>query len=122
MPATPTCRPWCENHEAADDSCNRLIFLFTKSDEPDDGDGRESQEQNPAITSLKEQFHGAGLLPDEIDTVFLDVIQTQEDEDPVMLLRFWDSTKDDDSATVTVDLADLRALRASLGRAIKIIE
>lgn len=122
MPAKPTCRPWCEDHEAIDDSCNRLICLFSKSDEPDDGEGHELQDQNPAIASLKEQFQGRGFLPDDIDTVFLAITQLEDDEDPELLLRFWDSTKFGDSATALVDVADLRYLHASLGQAIKIIE
>lgn len=118
MPAKATCQPWCAKHEEeVDDCCTRLITIFIK-----DEDESAAEPQNPELAALRDQFQKAGGFPDQIDTVQLDISQPGDAEQPELLLRFWDSTKDDDSAMIVVDLEDLRDFRAGLGEAIKVLE
>ena len=123
MPASAACKPWCEKHEdIGENSCTALICLYTTDDEPtDDSSGSENKEMDPQIASLREQFHAPGGFPDQVDTVFLEVSQDlEEDEEPLLALKFWDSTKDQDSAQLQIDRGGLEHLYSELGEAIKI--
>lgn len=117
MTETDQCKPWCEKHEVDEDLCTALIPLFT-ADEPDS----DSEEQNPELAALRATFAENPLIPDQIDTVFLDIMQEVEMEQPELLLRFWKSTKDEDSAQLQVSVEDLKYLHTNLGEAIRLLD
>lgn len=78
-------------------------------------------EAAPQLASLREQFQALGGFPDQVDTVFLYVSQDlEEDEEPLLTLKFWDSTKDEDSAQLQIDLKGLERLHSELGEAIEV--
>lgn len=123
MPTSPECKPWCAEHSnIGENSCTRLICLYTSDDEArDENSPSGPKEADPQIAALREQLQTIGGFPDQVDTVFLYVSQDLEEDDyPLMTLRFWDSSKDEDSAHLQIDIAGLEYLRAGLGSAIKI--
>lgn len=93
MTESDHCNPWCEKHEADEDLCTALIPLFT-ADEPDS----DSQDQDPELAALRVTCAEDSLFADQVDTVFLNIMQDADMEQPELLLRFWKSTKDEDSA------------------------
>jgi len=119
MPASPDCKPWCDDHSDEYENACRNLYLLYKVDAVDDA-GHE--DVDPQLAALKEQSDSmmSGLFPDQVDTIFLDVKQDlDEDEQPTMMLKFWDSTKDEDSAQLEIDLGGLEELHAELGAAIE---
>lgn len=117
MTESDHCKPWCEKHEADEELCTALIPLFS-ADEPDS----DSEDQDPELAALRVSFAENSLFPDPVDTVFLDIMQDADMEKPELLLRFWKSTKDEDSAQCQVFVEDLRYLRTNLGEAIGLLE
>lgn len=117
MPAKSTCQPWCEEHkDDYDDSCNMMRCLYKHDKESAASTG------SPELDALREQFQALTSLTASADTIFLEVTKSDEDEQPLASLTFWDSNTEDDSAVLETSIAGLRDLHKSLGQAIARLE
>lgn len=117
MPAKPTCQPWCEEHkDDYDDSCNmtRCLYKHDKAPPPLTG--------NAELDGMAAAIRSMGVGSGSVDTVLLEVTKSEEDEQPLVTLEFWDSTKDLDWPVLETTISGMKDLHAELGRALAVLE
>lgn len=115
MTTQPTCEPWCDDHSEDEGECITLRCLYSHNTEPAAPSG------DTAVAALAFKFKGIG--PDQVDTVMLSVqFIPEEEEKPQIVLKFWDSSTDEDSATLSTTVDGLKDLYLNLGKAIQDLE
>lgn len=106
MTATPTCKPWCDDHQY-----DELSECYTRVCIYDDG---EQTEISPG------EVHPLFELPKEISRIFLTVMEDEEDERPRVELAFFETGNFTDAAGVLLlDSVGLKDLYARLGAVLK---
>lgn len=109
MTKTPTCKPWCTDHQEPDECYTRFVIY-------DDG---AEEKAAPAPGSLAAQMRALGGWPAEISWIAFVAAQDEEDEHPVMDLQFYEAGGDEANSTLHLDADVLKKLHSELGAIIK---
>ncbi|MEV8183387.1 hypothetical protein [Specibacter sp. NPDC078692] len=110
MTSTPTCKPWCDDHQHDEISeCYTRFCVFQ--------DGAEDDEESK---------YGPGPLgavfqqPKEIGRIFLTVMEDEEDERPRVEIEFFETGNfTDATGWLHLDSRGLRDIHAQLGAVLK---
>ncbi|WP_320536142.1 hypothetical protein [Pseudarthrobacter sp. IC2-21] len=107
MTATPTCKPWCTDHQTVgEDACYTRYVIY---------DNGEVGKSEPAEGSMAAQLRAVGGFPGEISWIAFVASQDEEDEHPVMDLQFYEAGADEANCTLPLNASVLTELRSSLG-------
>lgn len=108
MTATPTCKPWCTDHQTlGEDACYTRFVIYDN--------GKEDEQAEHAEGSNAAQLQALGGVPAEISWIAFVASQDEEDEDPVMDLQFYEAGGDEPTATLGLDVNVIKQLRSGLG-------
>src|SRR5687768_11248130 len=99
MTVSPTCKPWCTDHQDPNECLTRILIYDKGKD--------ETEESEPAPGSLAAQFQAFGGWPAEISWITFVASQDDEDEYPVMDLQFFEGGGKDQNSNLHVDVAAL---------------
>lgn len=108
MPATSSCKPWCTDHQGADE----CYTSFSIHD-----DGREAERFDPE--SLAGQFAALGRFPGQVSWVSFVACQEDDDEHPAIDLQFFEAGADEMNCHLHLSLEELKDLHRNLGTAIR---
>lgn len=109
MTATSNCKPWCTDHQGADECYTRFV-IYDKGDE---------EKAEPTEGSLAAQFKAFGGLPVDISWIAFVAAQDEEDEQPVMDLQFYETEGDEPNSTLHLDMEALKELHSNFGAILK---
>lgn len=106
MTATPTCKPWCDDHQYAELSeCYTRVCIFD--------DGQETE-------SAPVQSHPHFAQPKEISRILLTLMEDEEDARPRVEVEFFEAGNFSDAdGLLRLDSTGLKDLHAQLGVVLK---
>ncbi|MCG2622690.1 hypothetical protein LVY72_12330 [Arthrobacter sp. I2-34] len=106
MTATPTCQPWCDNHQDGDGEpyCNTIRRLYTSPYRRADASPEPSGFIDPDPAP---------------DAVILEAIHDLEADATEVAIENWDFRTDELQSKLWTDLDGIKAMHAALGQFIK---
>lgn len=111
MPATPTCKPWCNSHQAPNE-CYTTRTIWDNGEE-------EKQAVEPEAGSMAALFQANANLPRDIAWINLIVSQDEDDEQPLLDLHLFEAGGDEAVARVWLGADGMKELHSALGAVLK---